>query len=120
MMRSVVFLALLAASPAQAANVEAGKAVFHRCQICHSVAPDGPEKPGPSLHGVFGRKAGTYDDFHFSAAMKASGIVWNDATLAKYIRDPKEFVPGNNMAFPGITDKAKIAELLAYLKEATK
>jgi len=111
---------LAAAASAQAADVEAGKAVFNRCKICHSLSAKAPPMTGPSLHGLFGRKAGAYDDFPYSPAMKSSGIVWDDATLAKFLRDPKAFIPNNNMAFPGITDDAKLADLLAYLKQATQ
>jgi cytochrome c len=121
MIRSMALLAaLLAAAAANAADIQDGKAVFHRCKICHSVSAGGPERPGPSLHGVFGRKAGTYDNFDYSRAMKHSGIIWGDATLAKYLHNPKAFIPGNHMAFPGIKDDAKLTDLLAYLKEATK
>ncbi len=52
--------------------------------------------------------------------MKNSGIVWNDETLARYLRDPRAFLPGNHMAFPGIKDDKEMADLLAWLKEATK
>ena len=53
--------------------------------------------------------------------MKQSGVVWNDDTLAKYLKsDPREFIPGNRMGFPGIKDDAEIADLLAYLHQATQ
>jgi cytochrome c len=121
MIRSMVlFGALLAAAPAVAADVEAGKIVFNGCKICHTVEAGGRSGVGPNLHGLFGRKAGTSDNFQYSAAMKNSGIVWDDETLAKYVRDPKGFIPNNRMAYPGLRDDTKIADLLAYLKDATK
>ena len=79
-----------------------------------------PQSVGPNLHGIFGRKAGTADDFAYSEAMKKSGIVWDDDTLAKYLRNPREFIPGNRMAFPGIKDDKQIADLLAYLHQAAQ
>jgi cytochrome c2 len=93
--------------------------VFNRCKICHSLDA-GKNMVGPSLHGLFGRKAGTADNFTYSAAMTDSGIVWNDDTLTKYLRDPKQVVPGGKMAFPGIKDDQQITDLLAYLRQATQ
>ena len=75
---------------------------------------------GPSLHGLFGRKAGTVDNFDYSEAMQKSGVVWGDDTLTKYLGNPREFVPGNKMAFPGIKDDKQIADLLAYLHQAAQ
>jgi cytochrome c len=52
--------------------------------------------------------------------MKASGVTWNDDSLAQYLRDPKAFIPGNKMASPGIKDEKMVADLIAYLKQVTK
>jgi len=120
-----MWLAVLAAlmflvTPARGADVAAGQAVFSRCKICHTVDAGGRNIVGPNLHGIFGRKAGTLDKFAYSDAMRDSGIVWNDETLSKYLRDPKGFIPGDRMAFPGIEDEAQLADLLAYLHQATQ
>jgi cytochrome c len=111
---------LLMPRPAAAADAAAGKTVFDRCKICHAIEAGQPSPVGPNLHGIFGRKAGTFDDFAYSEAMKQSGIVWNDKTLTEYLRNPREFIPGNKMAFPGITDDKTIADLLAYLHQAAQ
>ena len=116
---TLMILLFLMPRPSAAADMAAGQALFNRCKICHSVEA-GKNIVGPSLHGVFGRKAGTSDNFTYSEAMKNSGIVWNDDTLAKYLHDPKEVVPGGKMAFPGIKDDQQIADLLAYLHQATQ
>ena len=110
---------LAIAAPADAADVEAGKAVFNRCKICHHLEAGAASPVGPNLHGLFGRKAGTLPGYNYSEAMKNAGVVWDDDTLAKYLRDPKGFIPGNKMAFPGLKDETELANLLAYLKEAT-
>ena len=110
----------IAARPGIAADAMAGKAIFGKCRICHAVEAGRPSPVGPNLHGIFGRKAGVLDGFAYSAAMKQSAVVWGDDTLAEYVHDPKGFIPGNRMAFPGIESDREIADLLAYLHQATQ
>jgi len=104
------------ATPAFAAGDPVqGKAVFARCAICHNVEKDGGNGVGPNLFGVVGSKAASVDGFNFSGPMKASGIVWNDDNLAKWIAGPAKMLPGTKMAFAGITSKTQIADVIAYL-----
>ena len=119
-MLSLGMLSLGMLTPSAAADVAAGQTVFNRCKICHTVEAGKPNTVGPNLHGIFGRKAGTHDGFDYSEAMKSSGVVWNDETLAQYLRDPRQFVPGNKMAFPGLKDDQQIQDLLAYLHQAAQ
>lgn len=111
---------LLAPRPGEAADIAAGQREFNKCKICHTVEAGGRSTAGPNLHGIFGRKAGTSGNFAYSEAMRKSGVVWDDETLAKYLRNPKEAIPGGKMAFPGIKDETPIADLLAYLHQATR
>jgi len=123
MIRSAVLVALfipMLASVALAADPTAGEKVFARCKICHTVQAGGPNSVGPHLHGVFGRKAGSAEGFSYSAAMKESGIAWDDETMTKYLRDPRGAIPGNKMAFPGIKNDEEMTNLLAYLHQATQ
>ena len=106
---------------AQSGDAARGQRVFNQqCRSCHTLEKDGAQPAGPNLHGVFGRKAGTAAGYEFSDAMKASGIVWDDATMADYNRDPKAKVPGTKMVFNGVKQAPQLADLVAYLKQATQ
>lgn len=106
-------------SGAATGDPKAGKVVFIQCAACHSLEPD-ENKQGPSLAGLFGRKAGTVEDFNYSDANKKSGIVWDEAILRKYLPDPQSVVPGTKMTFAGLKDPKQVEDMIAYLKEATK
>jgi cytochrome c len=104
------------ATPAIAAGSAArGKEIFQRCALCHSLA-EGENGVGPSLHGLFGRKAGTAPDYSFSQAMKNSGIVWNETALKKFLTDPQAAVPGTKMETGAVDNPEALDDLLAYLK----
>lgn len=111
----VLGIAAIAASTAQAADPAKGKSVFQRCAICHRVEKNGGNGLGPNLFGIVGRKAGTVADFSYSAAMKNSGIVWSTDKLTAYVEHPAAVVPGNKMAFAGVTDAVQRADVVAYL-----
>ena len=111
--------ALLVAAPAFAdGNADAGKSVFIKCQACHE-AEQGVNKIGPTLKGIVGRKTASIADYKYSDAMAAKGAggqVWDEATLAAYLPDPKAYVPGTKMAFAGLKNPQEVADLIAYLK----
>ena len=109
------------ASAQSAGDAAEGQRVFNQqCRACHTLEKGGASTVGPNLHGVFGRKAGTAEGFAFSDAMKKSGIVWDETTMADYNHDPKAKVPGTKMVFNGIKQPAQLADLVAYLKQATQ
>ena len=115
-----LFVVLLVAAPARAGSDAArGEARFQDCAACHKLEP-GVNNVGPSLHGIFTRKAGELADFRFSPAMKRSGIAWTPETLDKYIADPQAMVPGNRMPYAGMASADDRASLIAYLQNATK
>lgn len=89
--------------------------VFNQCAACHSTER-GEHGIGPSLAGVFGRRAGTAGGFEFSQAMKDSGLTWNQATLDRYLTDPRGVVPGTTMAYNGVKDAAQRQAVINYLK----
>lgn len=100
-------------------DAKAGERVFNQCRACHSLEP-GRNMVGPSLAGVFGRKAGTAPGFNFSAAMRESGVVWDEKTLDQYLADPRRFMPGNKMAFIGLRVAQQRNDLIEYLEHAAK
>ncbi|MEO9130024.1 MAG: c-type cytochrome [Sphingomonas sp.] len=106
-----------AATPA--GDAMKGKVVFARCAICHDVKA-GINKLGPSLHAVFGHKAGTVAGFAYSPAMKSAKTTWSATTLDSYVTSPAKMIPGNKMAFAGLAAPADRANLIAYLQGATK
>ena len=76
---------------------------------------------GPSLAGLWDRKAGSLPSFErYSDALKSSGIIWEDRSLDAWLADPDGMVPDNEMPFNGIKDPQHRADLLAFLKDATK
>lgn len=111
--------AAAAAKPAAtvAAAAPAGPPqAFTQCSVCHKVEA-GKNGIGPSLAGVFGAKSGHLgDSFKYSPAMLGAGLTWNQATLDRYLKDPKSVVPGTIMSFGGVKDDAKRAEIIAYLR----
>jgi cytochrome c len=109
-------IAMLTAPMAHAAGSAAtGAVVFNRCAICHDNHKNGAIKLGPNLFGVVGRKAGTSPGFSYSAAMKSAGFAWTNEKLDAYITSPQTVVPGNKMAFAGISNAGQRADLIAYL-----
>ena len=115
---SLLSLSLLAAAlPAHAAgDAAAGEKLYVRCQGCHSIDTN---RVGPRHQGLFGRKAGSLEDYNYSDAMRASGVVWDETTLDKFLTAPREFIKGTKMPFNGMKDAQERADLIAYLKAAT-
>jgi cytochrome c len=110
-------LALGAVQPASAQDAENGAEVFKKCRACHQIGEDAKNAVGPVLNGLLGRKSGTIEGFSYSDANKGSGVVWDEATFAKYIADPRAFMPGTKMAFAGLKDPEDVKDLIAFLKQ---
>ena len=104
-----------AAAPAMAADPAAGEKAFAVCKACHKVGEGAKNGVGPTLNGVVGRAAGTVEGYKYSDAMAGSGITWDEANLAEYLKNPKTKVAGNKMMFPGVKDDTKLADIIAYL-----
>lgn len=104
------------AAPASG-DVVRGEQIYTRCFACHALERD---RTGPRHCGLFGRKAGSVPGFDYSDAMKKSGIVWNEKTLARFLADPAKTVPGTSMGYDGVKDAQERGDLIAYLKKASQ
>ena len=115
---ATLFIALPVSAFSAPGNAARGRRTFTaQCAACHHAKADN-RLEGPGLLGVVGRKAGTYDGFAFSDAMKKSGLTWDAATLDKYLAAPTEFVPGTTMLQP-VTAATARADLIAFLNTLT-
>lgn len=124
LVRTVTLMAFAATSTAALAapakdDAALGKRLFLRCTACHTVSSKAPGKIGPHLQGIVGRKSGSVAGFGYSPAMKGANIVWNEATLDKWLQRPQSVVPGTTMAFAGLTKPEERKALIAYLKKPT-
>ena len=121
-MSDVVRLLLAAALAAAAGTARAdgdaarGEKKFEECQSCHSLDRNA-ESVGPSLFGMFGRKAGAGADFRYSPAMKRSGITWTTQTVDTFLTDPQAVVAANRMPYAGMPAAGDRADLIAFLQK---
>ena len=96
-----------------------GKAIFSQCIACHSINKD-ENKIGPSLHAIFGRKAGDVETFtHYSVAMRSSKLIWSQESLREFLNSPQQFLPGTSMPFGGVKDEGALNDLLEFLRIET-
>ncbi|MEL6746739.1 MAG: c-type cytochrome [Pseudomonadota bacterium] len=102
-------------------KVSNGERQFARkCSVCHTLTPDGRRRAGPTLYGLFGRRAGTLPGYTYSKALSASTIVWSSATVDKlFDLGPAHYTPGSKMPMQRITRPADRADLITYLQAVT-
>jgi len=114
-------VAVLATLPApySAGDLENGRRAFARCRSCHTITPGGPNMTGPNLYGVFGRAAGSDAKFSYSHAMRTAGFSWDADKLDHWLQNPRTFLPGNKMTYPGLPDATDRRDVIAFLKVET-
>lgn len=118
LLASVAAGAAVAAAAAPDGAASRGQQVYARCAACHAIEAN---RTGPQHCGLFGRRAGTAPGFSgYSQAMRASGLVWNERTLDRFLQNPMQAVPGTAMGYAGVKDAAERADLLAWLRQATQ
>ena len=104
------------------ADVGNGQKQFARkCSVCHTLVQDGAKRAGPSLFGVFGRRAGTYPDYTYSKALQNSDIIWSADSIAKLFTEGPDIVtPGTKMPIQRMKNKQDRDDLIRYLEKATQ
>ncbi len=111
-------LAAAASAAPDPARLARGEEVYARCAACHAVEAN---RTGPQHCGLFGRRAGTAPGYDgYSKAMRASKWVWDEHTLDIFLKDPMKALPGTAMGYAGVKDDAERADLIAWLKEASR
>lgn len=94
---------------------------MRKCQICHTLTPDTARRAGPTLYGLFGRPAGSVEGYPYSRTLTSLGIVWNEHTIdALFAEGPDEYIPGSKMPLQKMTNSRDRADLIEYLKTATR
>ena len=123
MKRLAVALGVLAVTAAPAfadGDAEEGEKVFRKCKACHMVGDDAKNRVGPQLNGVVGNEVASVEDFKYSDAFmakKEEGMVWTEENIAAYLENPKDFIPGTRMTFPGLKKEEDREDVIAYLKQ---
>lgn len=100
---------------ASGGDAKAGKKVFRKCKACHVVDAE-KNRVGPHLVGIIGRASGSVDGFKYSEAMAGADLTWDVETLSAYLANPRKYMPGNKMAFPGLRKEKDIVNVIAYLE----
>ena len=88
-----------------------------KCATCHTINQGGPNKQGPNLFNVIDRQSGQVSGFKYTDANKKSEIIWSEQNMLDYLINPKKFIKGTNMAFPGFKKEKDRLDVVAYLKE---
>ncbi|SFS10831.1 c-type cytochrome [Sphingomonas jatrophae] len=117
-----VLIAGTAASALPPGDAAAGARAFAACAACHARIAGAPQRNGPALVAVIGKRAGAVDPGYaaYSPALKSAKLTWTAETLDAWLARPAKFVPGNRMAYPGMPDPVARANLIAFLTTPPK
>lgn len=112
--------ATLPAAAEDIGDADRGKKIFKKCKSCHQVGEGAKNRVGPHLNGVFGRAAGTVEDFRYSDDMAregAGGLIWTLETMDTFLENPKSLVSKTRMSFRGLKKERDRRDVLAYLRQ---
>ena len=109
----------LAAAPYADADLQRGEQLAQVCRACHVFGEGGANMLGPSLHGIFGTRAGTREGFEYSQAFQNVSFVWTPRALDAWLFQPGRFLPGNRMVFAGVSGASDRRDLIGYLLRET-
>lgn len=103
-----------------AATVEDGQSVARKCQACHSFDQGGPNKIGPNLYNIVGGPKAHAEGFNYSSALSGAEGTWSYEDLNGYLHDPRGWLPGTRMSFPGLKKAEERAAMIKYLMSITE
>lgn len=92
--------------------------VFRPCAHCHEIGVGARNKAGPSLNGIMGRRTAGAPGYPYSTAMRESGLIWTEETLARFLENPQAVVPGTRMMFSGVSDESGAKRIVEFLRRA--
>jgi cytochrome c2 len=117
----IIGAALVIAADAGSAqgDPKRGEKMFEECRACHTIEK-GSNGVGPSLSGVFGRRAGELDDFRYSPAFKRANITWTRQTMDAFLADPQKAVPANRMPYAGMPEAKDRADVIEFMLRTLK
>lgn len=108
------------ADPLAAYAGDHGADVFRACVACHTLSAKEPQRAGPTLAGLFGRKIASLSGYRFSEALKTMDIVWTPETVAKLFEvGPNAYTPGTKMPEQRIGSAEDRRALTDFLARAT-
>lgn len=123
-MRRILFSIAIVMSPvpafAEAGDAARGAEIYRKCKSCHQVGKGAEHRIGPQLNGIFGRVAGSHEDFRYSKGFekaRVSGLEWHADTLDAFLENPRAVVSGTRMSFRGLKDAGERADVIAYLRD---
>ncbi|MGI9522162.1 MAG: c-type cytochrome [Hyphomicrobiaceae bacterium] len=126
LVRSTIFAIFAATGSisalAEEGDVAAGKRTYKKCAACHFYNKE-KNRVGPHLVGIVGRKAGEVDKYKYSKALKKmaeEGLIWDEASLDKYLESPRKFIKRGKMAFAGLKKLKDRKDVIAFLKAEAK
>lgn len=97
-----------------------GEQLFRICSACHTLTPDDGHKAGPTLHGLFGRTAGSHPGYRYSQTLEESDLVWTEDTVDRlFAIGPDHLLPGTKMPLQRMPNPKDRADLIAFLKRVT-
>ncbi|MGD8325768.1 MAG: cytochrome c family protein [Sphingomonadales bacterium] len=97
-----------------------GKKIFNQCRACHNVSKTARHKIGPNLYDIFGREAGSVEDFtRYSKALASAEFKWTEEKVDQWLANPRSFLPGNKMSYAGLRKEQDRKDVIAYLRQAT-
>lgn len=107
---------MIASNALADADVAKGEKLAKKCKACHTLNEGGKNRLGPNLFNILGSPAGAIEGYKYSKAMKASDLIWDDATFTDFVTKPKKVIKGTKMSFKGFKKATQRADLLAYFK----